>query len=670
MFKEIMDENEKVKPNTAFLKDLEKKLPEFFSDYKYDSTGKIVREPMFDLEKFIKALRERNISELNDGYQIDFIGKDYAKKQTGESPESVITPTKKEQIITNQKNKENIFLTGDNLEGLRHLINNYENSIDMIYIDPPYNTGSDGFNYPDDFEYSGAQLKRMFGLNDEELQKLTSIQGKATHSAWLTFMYPRLWLAKRLLTSKGVIVISIDDNEEANLKLLLNEIFGEVNKLPGFVWQNKQGGGNDSTHIAEETESILVYAKNIFNVPKLFEPYDEEYEKRYKEKDDIGKFYWDTFKRKSGKQYYPITAPNGEVIENDENGNPISWLRSQERYLKDLEEGEIKFTKLNSGKWSIQFKQRIPSGKKPRSIITDKGTTSTGSAELLSLFGKDVFSNPKPSSLIKYLLEIFTTEDSTVLDFFAGSGTTADAVMQINQENELSNRKFILIQLDEPTYVSNSDGTIYPKPNIYSKNAFELGFMNIADLSKERIVRSYNKLRNLDNRDRNASRFIPFNAYHISRPKQSTITDIDSFDIDSGMFVSISGEMTQLSESGFDDMITPFSAEALGIEGDATGEDTIVTTWMVADGYKFDAQKEIVDFKGYSATYTDKTRLYLINEGWGSEQTKELVNLIGTNQMIVQTVVLYGYSFSLESMRELEIALKQLDSKVNLVKRY
>jgi len=136
------------------------------------------------------------------------------------------------------------------------------------------------------------------------------------------------------------------------------------------------------------------------------------------------------------------------------------------------------------------------------------------------------------------------------------------------------------------------------------------------------------------------------------------------------MFVSISGEMTQLSESGFDDMITPFSAEALGIEGDATGEDTIVTTWMVADGYKFDAQKEIVDFKGYSATYTDKTRLYLINEGWGSEQTKELVNLIGTNQMIVQTVVLYGYSFSLESMRELEIALKQLDSKVNLVKRY
>ncbi|MGR5874088.1 site-specific DNA-methyltransferase [Bacillus pacificus] len=291
----------------------------------------------------------------------------------------------------------------------------------MIYIDPPYNTGDDGFIYPDKFEFDDETLKDMFGMNDKEFERLKSIQGTATHSAWLTFMYPRLWLAKRLLKENGVILLSIDDNEQANLTLLLNEIFGEGNKLPPFTWQNKKGGGNDSTHVAEETEVVLVYAKNINLVPKLFESYNSEYVKRYKEEDAYGRFYWDTFKRKSGKQYYPIEAPDGTILQYDEQGNEISWLRSEGRFYQDLENGEVKFVKNRAGEWNVHFKQRIPNGKKPRSILSDKGTTASGSQEILNYFSKEVFSNPKPTTLIEYFIEVFTDDKAIILDFFAGS---------------------------------------------------------------------------------------------------------------------------------------------------------------------------------------------------------------------------------------------------------
>jgi len=418
MLKDLQKNNESITPNSAFLSELQSKLPDFFTADKYNDEGNLVTKGGFDIIKFQNALKERNIQELSSGYQLDFIGKDYAKKQAGEKSNTLIVPDIEHNILPENKHSNNIFLTGDNLEVLRHLQNNYENSIDMIYIDPPYNTGSDGFVYPDSFEYSDQNLQAMFGLNDFELQRLKSIQGKATHSAWLTFIYPRIWLAKKLLKENGVILLSIDDNEHANLQLLLDEIFGEGNKLPTFVWQNKKGGGNDSVHVADEIEFVLAYAKNINAVPKLYEAYNPEYAKRYKEEDNISKYYWDTFKRKSGKQYYPITTPDGTVLEHDENGNEISWLRSKARFQQDLIDNEVKFIKDKNGNWNVHFKQRMPLGKKPRNIISDKGTTSSGSAEIMSYFGSEVFQNPKPTTLIKYFISFFTEDNSIILDFF------------------------------------------------------------------------------------------------------------------------------------------------------------------------------------------------------------------------------------------------------------
>lgn len=184
-----------MRPNTAFLDELKEKLPEFFT-----------KEGSFDLDKFKNQLKDKNVKELSEGYQLDFIGKDYARRQAGEMPSTVIVPDEN-QNQGEGENSQNLFFTGDNLEVLRHLQNNYQNKIDVIYIDPPYNTGSDGFVYPDSFEYSDDKLKDMFGLDDDQVERLKSIQGKSSHSAWLTFMYPRLVLAKKLLSNKGVIFI-------------------------------------------------------------------------------------------------------------------------------------------------------------------------------------------------------------------------------------------------------------------------------------------------------------------------------------------------------------------------------------------------------------------------------------------------------------------------------
>lgn len=241
--------NETVQPNTAFLNELKEKLPEFFT-----------KEGSFDFDKFKDQLKNKNVNELSEGYQLDFIGKDYARRQAGEMPSTVIVPDEK-QNQGEGKDSKNLFFTGDNLEVLRHLQNNYQNKIDVIYIDPPYNTGSDGFVYPDSFEYSDEKLKDMFGLDDDQVERLKSIQGKSSHSAWLTFMYPRLVLAKRLLCKEGVIFISIDSNEQATLREISEEIFGE-NQFIAEIIRNTNSSKNNSLFISTSHDYCLVYGKN------------------------------------------------------------------------------------------------------------------------------------------------------------------------------------------------------------------------------------------------------------------------------------------------------------------------------------------------------------------------------------------------------------------------
>lgn len=448
----------------------------------------------------LRQMLSGDVLEGDEAYEFTWVGKKAAIVEANKPIRKTLRPCKEESV--NWDTTENLYIEGDNLDVLKLLQESYLGKVKMIYIDPPYNTGKD-FIYADDFMRSQEEENTQMGMYDEDENRLfknTDTNGRF-HSDWCSMIYPRLHLAKNLLKDDGVIFISIDDSEVRNLKNICDEVFGVANFVAQLIWQNKKGGGNDSKHIAIEHEYILVYARNIALLGEFYESYSHDYIKRYKEQDEIGRYFWDTFKRKAGKQYYPITCPDGTVLEYDEDGNAISWLRSKARFDSDIEAGEIRIIKLGE-KWSVQFKQRIPLGKTPRSIFTtetvvsDQGTTSTGASDVYDYFKKDVFSNPKPVGLIRFLLGFGLTKNDIVLDFFSGSATTAEAVMKENIGG--GNAKYILVQLLE---------NIDPMLNSSSANAKRVAENAVAvldelkrphtipELAKERIRRAGNKIK-------------------------------------------------------------------------------------------------------------------------------------------------------------------------------
>ena len=463
-----------------------------------NENGEVVRA--IDKDVLMQEISCTVVDGTEERYQFTWPDKKKSVLLANAPINKTLRPCREESVDFD--NTENLYIEGDNLEVLKLLQETYLGKIKMIYIDPPYNTGND-FVYEDDFAQNTDEYLANSGQFDKEGNRLVrnlDSNGRY-HTDWLNMIYPRLKISKNLLTDDGVIFISIDDNEVKNLKNICDEIFGGGNFVSQLIWQNKKGGGNDSKHIAVEHEYILVYARNITVLGEFYESYSDDYIKRYKEKDEIGRYFWDTFKRKSGKQYYPITCPDGTVLQYDEDGNPISWLRSKARFESDVKEGEIRIVKLGD-KWSVQFKQRIPLGKTPRSIftsesvITDSGTTSSGSNDVYEYFKKDVFSNPKPVKLIQFLLGFGLQQDDIILDFFSGSATTAEAVMRHNVDG--ANCKYILVQVQEnigPMLYSTSANAKRVAENAISI-LDELHCPHIIpELAKERIRRAGAKLK-------------------------------------------------------------------------------------------------------------------------------------------------------------------------------
>ncbi len=418
------------------------------------------------------------LDDKDESYDFTWVGKRKAIIEAGAPINKTLRPNV--AASKNWDTTENLFIEGDNLDALKLLQESYLSKVKMIYIDPPYNTGKD-FVYHDNFKASTEQYDEDTEYRDDEgniqFKKNEKSNGRY-HSDWLSMMYPRLKLARNLLANDGVIFISIDDNEQANLKKLCDEVFGEDNFIACLIWKNKKGGGNDAKYIAVEHEYVLMYARMVSALPKLFVDHDDDYLKRYSETDSAGRYYWDTFKRKSGKQYYPITCPDGSVLEYDQDGNRISWLRSEARFLQDLKDGEARFNKFGDG-WSVQFKQREPEGKKPRSIIIDHGTTSDGSSGTYELFNNNLFDNPKPTALVAFLASINLGANDMVIDFFSGSATTAHAVMQLNAEDG-GKRKWVMVQLSEETDEKSE--------------AYKAGYKTIPDIARERIRRAGEKI--------------------------------------------------------------------------------------------------------------------------------------------------------------------------------
>lgn len=705
MLKDNQKYNATVKSNSAFLEELRQKIPEFFTSAKFDEDGNEVESSSFDLHKFQEALKENNVNELSSGYRLDFIGKNYAKKQAGERPNTVIVPDNDHNQKEENKNSKNLFFTGDNLEVLRHLQANYANSVDFIYIDPPYNTDSDGFVYPDKFDYSDDQLKDMFALSDEELTRLKSIQGKATHSAWLTFMYPRLYLAKKLLKDSGVIFVSIDDNEQANLKMLMDEIFGEgslVAELPTIM---NLKGNQDQFAFAGTHEYTLVFAKNINSFKPNELSVDEETaaidwvedsEGWYKKGAGLVSTGQNSPRNRRPKLWYPILidkelnilVPKEEEVSklydsdlkifNDEYAKQLTdkyknadfevlWPRVNNKeaswrwgYTAVRTKPKEIIVKSGRSGYSLYKKQRpslgdLPSSKPKTLFYKPEYSSGNGTNELKNHFGEErLFSNPKPINLIKDMIQIGTDAktNSIVLDFFAGSATTAEAVMQLNAEDE-GNRKYIMCTLPEPTFTTNSDGSEVPTKG--GANAYNAGYRSIDEISRERIIRAAKKIQEEKHLLLNEQDF-GFKHYRVVEPSQNTLENIEFYD--------------ELKIDLFENMIESFSSEKLGVLGNASGLDTILATYLAKDNYKFDVSMEMVDFSGIKLPYVNNQRIYLISENWNTSNTKALVNSIGKNEIVVQTIVVYGYTIAMERLRELEIAMNQLENKVNLQVRY
>jgi len=456
---------------------LKKQFPHAIS---IDEDGKYI----IDRDKLQMSLDPSLADIKEDGYGLNWVGKKEAYHSAFSKNYKVLKPLNDDNS-KNWDTTDNILIKGDNLDALKILRHNYFEAIKMIYIDPPYNTKNDGFVYNDNFTSNTEETLEELGYDKEYVDYIENIQGAKTHSGWLSFMYPRLLLARDLLKDDGVIFISIDDNEMAQLKLLCDEVFGENNFVGEMIKQSKVGGGSDSKHIATEHEYILVYSKNIDLLPEMFEAYKLEYLKRYKEEDDNGKYFWDTFARPGLKTplNYDIEAPDGSIINGD-------WIWSKKRFDNEYKKDNTRIIKKDNGKWTVHFKQYMNiNGKKPRSMTSDFGGTYEGKKEINDLFGNDkIFIYPKSTKHILKLLEISVSTNDIILDFFAGSGTTAHAVMDLNAQDN-GNRKFIAVQWAEKT----------PQKS----EAKKAGYETIFDITQERIKRAGDKILNQVQNDKN-----------------------------------------------------------------------------------------------------------------------------------------------------------------------
>lgn len=565
--------------------------------------------------------------EATDGYQLKWIGKDYARLQSGTATETMIIPDDVHNQKEENKSSQNLFFTGDNLEVLKHLQNAYSNSIKMIYIDPPYNTGEE-FVYSDTFEFSDEKLKNMLGMTDDEIKRLHTINGRSSHSAWLTFMYPRLKIAKKLLTEDGVIFISIDDNEQSNLKLLCDEIFREDNCVAQIVWKRKRGRDNSARWFSKAHEYLLIYAKSKADFNTNFLDLDEETQKAYKNPDNDPRGSYRMLgcwaRGTQGGVKYDFTDKNGQYF------SERLWLFSKDNLTKMDEEDKLIIRGDNIYRKMFITENK---GKIPETLWDDVSNAANASDEIKSLFGVIMFDTPKPIPYIKQMIKIATDKDDIVFDFFSGSATTAHAVMQLNVEDG-GNRKFIMVQLDEPT---NKDS-----------EARKEGYNTIDEISRKRIELAGQKIK----KETNADIDYGFKHYYVKNVDIQTINKIEEFNPKTNFI-------------GNEDMIREFDNEK------SKGEDVILTTWLVDDGYKLDTKVDIKDFKGYKAYYIDNSILYLISQDWGTEQTKELLEQVGNNKFNLNTIIVYGYSFNFEAIKELQTNIKQnIDKTINIEKRY
>ncbi len=467
-----------------------KRIAELFPNClteRLDENGK--PEAAIDFDQLRQELSKDIVEGPEERYQFTWPDKRNAIRLANAPTTDTLRPCREESVDFD--NTQNLYIEGDNLEVLKLLRENYLGKVKMIYIDPPYNTGND-FVYNDDFAQTTGDYVHNSGQEDEEGNRLvanTESNGRF-HTDWLNMIYPRLKVAKDLLSEDGVIFISIDDNEITNIQRLCNEVFGESNCVGTFFWQSKKGGGSDNNTIVKDIEYVVCYARNIYNdnfFNKILveaEMLDLEDEKgRYRKGRELNKWGANSRREDRPTMFFPIKGPNGEdvyPIRND--GSEGCWRWGKQNMNDAVANNDVVFESRGDGTYIVYEKIRTTEARtKPyRAFLGEVGATADGSKQIKSIFDDTkVFDFPKPITLLHKLIEMGSVMDCVVIDFFSGSATTAHAVMQLNAEDG-GNRKFIMVQLPEVTDEKSE--------------AYKAGYKNICEIGKERIRRAGKKI--------------------------------------------------------------------------------------------------------------------------------------------------------------------------------
>lgn len=649
MIKNIISSNENVLPNKKQMEALKENFP---SCFKSDGS--------FDFERFKEYLSEE-LMVNNEGYELKFLGKNYARLLASVDTTTVIVPDEEHNNKTENKNSKNIYISGDNLDGIKQLLKSYAHQVKCIYIDPPYNTGTDGFIYNDNFNFTPEELSTKLSIDEEQATRILDLtkRGSTSHSAWLMFMYPRLILARDLLTNDGVIFISIDDNECHNLKLLCDDTFGEENFIAEFPRVTKRGG-KSSDIVAKNHDYILMYSKT--NQPKLyaiehddseFKYSDEYFEKRgyYKLNQTLD---YDSLQYSSsldypleidGEIFYP--GQSEEQYNERKNGNhdvaDWAWRWSKEKFKFGYDNGFIVVKSGRNGKriYTKTYQRAyiedgdagyyIDYSDRTKSLSTletteNKYSNDNATKDVARTIGKKIFDHTKPIELLMLIAQLCTRKGDIILDFFSGSATTAEAVMKLNCTEPDEMRRYIMVQLPELCKKGTS--------------AYKAGYRTICDIGMDRIL----KARTIYLEEyKNTSVDLGFKHYTLKEPNKNTLDKLEKFvPEDQCMFLT-------------NDILSDF------------GTSTVLTTWIVRDGYGFDADIKKIDFTGYTGYYISK-HLYLVNPNITKEAIASIVDMYENDGTFnPENVVLFGYSFVWTSIEELKINLARLkDTEKNL----
>lgn len=614
MIKDIIGRNAEAAAGQKEIKVLKEYFPQCFN-----------ADGEFDIEAFKAALPEgTTLTDETSGF--NWLGKNYARMLTNMDTTTLIRPDEEHNAKPENRDSKNIYISGDNLDALQHLVKSYGGKVKVIYIDPPYNTGSDGFVYNDRFNFTADELAKRLDVSRERAERILSMtrRGSASHAAWLTFMLPRLSFARNLLTDNGVIFISIDDNEQANLKKLCDEVFGEECFVAQFIWEKRKTRENRSS-ISIRHDYVLCYVKDIELLEDSLglEIMTKAALSRYKNPDNDPKGPWTSVPaiaqagHGTKSQFYTFVAPNGKSY-NLPSGS--CWRMTLEKMNEAVAQNKIWFG--SDGNGVPRIKKYLSEGKQgltPESIISSEkgGTNDSAKREIVELFnGKAVFETPKPVELIRHILSMTLGENVTVLDFFGGSSTTAHAVMQKNAEDG-DNRKFILVQLPEEC-----------KPD---SEAAKAGYKTIDEVGMERIKRAAKKIKEANPL---FAGDLGFKHFVLEEPKENALLQMETFN-----------PITTISSLTVDDF----------------GLEAVLRTWLVADGYGFTEDAEEVTLGRYKAYWKDN-HLYMINpdKDFDANSIAALMDKYNGEPFSPQNIVIFGYSFGFTHCEELQKNLRTL----------